>query len=95
MEYRYSALCDSNFIQVGDKYGFINDNGVPIGEIKYDDICSFYDGYACVGINKKYGQIDKNGIEVIKCEHYFYDVHIIYEKYKQNQLRIQKLKTII
>ena len=48
---------------MGDKYGFINEEGTKVIDYQYDDVeWGFYEGYAWVKKNGKWGLIDKKGI---------------------------------
>lgn len=47
------------------KYGFIDQQGNKIGEIKYDQACYFYNGMAQVVIDDKCGYINQEGKEII------------------------------
>lgn len=52
------------------KYGFINQNGEEITEIKYDYCYNYEYGYAPVVLNNKFGLVDFNGTEIIKPDTY-------------------------
>ncbi|WP_293302489.1 WG repeat-containing protein [Pedobacter sp. UBA4863] len=53
-------------IQVGNKWGLINIKGDVVGEIKYDEVGDFINGFAAVATDKDgWGFIDTSGREVI------------------------------
>ena len=47
------------------KWGFLDMNGLAIGEVKWDSIADFSEGLAAVTENNKYGYINKEGRVVI------------------------------
>jgi hypothetical protein len=52
-------------VRLGDKYGFIDENGIEITSIKYDEIQNFYEGLASVRVGDKWGFIDESCKEAI------------------------------
>ena len=56
-------------VHLNYKYGYINEKGEEICEIKYDSIGYFYAGFAHVSIKFKHGYINDKGIEVVPCEY--------------------------
>lgn len=57
------------FDRKGKKY-VSNINGEKIFDIKYDSLDNFYNDYAVIQNDSKYGLIDKNGNIVIDCKYY-------------------------
>lgn len=53
-------------VQLNDKYGYVNTEGVEVVPPKYDYIYAFTDGLAKVSLDDKYGFIDKNGKEIVE-----------------------------
>ena len=53
-------------IELNDKWGYIDEAGKEICEIKYEDIGYFCNGFGQVQLNNKWGFIDETGKEVIK-----------------------------
>jgi hypothetical protein len=51
-------------VQLNDKWGLINTEGVEITEIIYDNIEEFSNGMAVVALNKKFGAVNTLGKEV-------------------------------
>lgn len=77
-DFRNGFAIISNATENGYKHGFINTEGKEIltPGLKYDKVFPFCNGMAIVGnyISKrtfkfKYGYIDENGTEVIKCQY--------------------------
>ncbi|MBR1884703.1 MAG: WG repeat-containing protein [Clostridia bacterium] len=56
-------------VRIGDKWGFIDDEGKIVTEVKYDEIKDFHSGYAVVRIGNKYGVISKKGKQVGKVKY--------------------------
>jgi len=52
-------------VKIGDKWGFINEDGQVVIAPIYDDASNFFDGLAVVKIGSKWGYIDKTGQVVI------------------------------
>ena len=76
--------------------GLINiNNDHIVCACKYQFICDFNGKYAKVAILGKIGVINEKGIEIIKCEHEYMDIHKVLEKYILNLNRIEKLKTLV
>ena len=48
-------------VRIGDKKGFINEQGEEICEIKYDQVWNFENGFAVVRIGDKRGFINEQG----------------------------------
>lgn len=57
------------FDRKGNKY-VSNINGGKIFDIKYDSLDLFYNDYAVIQNDSKYGLIDKNGNIIIECKYY-------------------------
>jgi uncharacterized protein YlzI (FlbEa/FlbD family) len=95
-EYDYVSAYKNGFAKVllNGKCGFINKNGEEICECKYDFVSDFDKKFAVIELNGKYGFINDIGIEIIPCDYSFGDAQKLLEKYKLNQIRIAKLKTI-
>ena len=63
--YDYSVIFDGfTGVTLNGKWGFIDERGSEICEIKYDDVLNFKNGYAGVGIGGKYGFINQQGKEI-------------------------------
>jgi hypothetical protein len=61
-------------VKTGEKWGFINEQGVTVIPFKFDYANIFGNGYATVGMNGangqyKYGLINKSGAVVIPCKY--------------------------
>lgn len=56
-------------IKRNGKWGFINDKGNPVVEIKYDDCDSYDNGYGRVKKNGKWGIVDKTGKEIFETQY--------------------------
>lgn len=72
--YDYISPFDGNFAKVSQnkKYGIIDITGKVIVPCKYDNIYDFNEGLAWVRDEKgKFGCINKNGEEIIKCQYEF------------------------
>lgn len=50
--------------ELNNKYGFINDKGKEITEIKYDESYDFNDGFVMVKLDNEYKFIDTKGKEI-------------------------------
>ncbi len=61
----YNGNVTTYFNSNSMKSGFVNDLYTAICDSKYDKIYPFYNGYARVGINERYGLIDSTGKEII------------------------------
>lgn len=55
--------------EFNNKYGFIDENGLNITEIKYDSVHIFKTNLAKVEINGKWGIVDYDGDELIECKY--------------------------
>ena len=60
-------------VRIGNRVGFINNNGIEITPVKYDSAYCFNEGYAAVGLGehkeRKWGFLDNTGNEVISCKY--------------------------
>lgn len=52
-------------VELDKKFGFINENGEEITELKYDYVWNFQEGFAIARFQDKYCFINKDGKEVI------------------------------
>ena len=89
-------LCDECYcVKLDDKYGVINEEGIPITPVKYDRIEPFCNNFAKVQIGDKWSVIDKKGHELTEFKYdrielfenrNFYDTDdkpiIVFEKQK-------------
>jgi hypothetical protein len=82
-------------VWLNGKCGFIDRNYNEICEIKYDEVWHFENEFAYVRIGEIRGFINKQGIEVVACNYSYEIAKKLLKKYKLNQKRIEKLKTII
>ncbi|MCT8341272.1 WG repeat-containing protein [Flavobacteriaceae bacterium TK19130] len=67
--YDYLTYFSDNGLAItkkGDKFGYINANGVIIIDFLFDDARGFRNGYAGVKLNGKWGFIDKKGRFIIE-----------------------------
>jgi len=66
--YEYIGNFMGGFSRVkrNNKWGFVNEKGEEVGEIKYDLVGFFNSGFAPVMLNNKWGIIDATGKEI--CE---------------------------
>lgn len=73
---RAAAVYSCNRLAVHDssKWGYLNENGEEIIELKYDFTNTFKRGIAAVKLNGKWGFINKNGKQISA---FIYDEHII------------------
>ena len=55
-------------VRKGQKYGFINAEGIEVVECKYDNAWGFKNGFAVVQFDGKYGFIDEQGNEICRNE---------------------------
>ena len=71
-EYDYIGKFKEGFaiVKKGEKWGFIDKDGKPIGKFIYDWACDFSEGRAAVRKGEKWSFIDKNGKPI--CE-FIYD----------------------
>ena len=51
------------------KYGFIDEQGQTVGEVRWDAVNAFSNGYAAVQENGYWGFINKNNELVIPCQY--------------------------
>ena len=51
-------------VELDDKWGLIDKNGVEITPIKYDSVGDFKEGLSGVKLNNKCGFINNNGVEI-------------------------------
>ncbi len=52
------------WVNKGEKYAFIDSNGLFITEFKYDVVGGFENGFATVSVDSLYGFINAEGIEI-------------------------------
>jgi hypothetical protein len=67
--YEYLTYFSDNGLALtkkGNKFGYINENGVVIIDFKFDDARGFKNGFAGVKVNGKWGFIDRKGRFVIE-----------------------------
>ena len=58
-------------VKKNEKYGFINSIGIEVIPAKYDDLSSFYEGYAIAKLNGASGYINKKGEFLFKPSEHF------------------------
>ena len=56
-------------VKLNGKYGFINADGVQVGDVRWDTVKDFSSGYAGVQENGKWGFIDHGNTLVIPCRY--------------------------
>jgi hypothetical protein len=82
-------------VQSDNKYGFINEFGEEICEIKYDYASEFKNDFAFVKLNGKYGAINRLVDEIIEPIYNVDELYNTLEQYIKNQERNLKLNQLI
>lgn len=75
----FASVCLNN------KWGFVDENGDEICEIKYDYVWYFENEFAYVRIGNKHGYINRQGIEVVECKYKYKQACVLLEKYNSNK----------
>ena len=52
-------------VELNDKWGFVNQKGEEVVELKYVKVYNFHEGLAQVMLNRKWGYVDTKGEEVV------------------------------
>lgn len=89
-----TIICAMNTIK-NIHHCILTNHGYKIYKNKYLQINRFYEGFANVCSYKNDGYIDKTGVEVVTCKYNYVDAKLMLEKYKSNQIRKQKLLSIL
>jgi hypothetical protein len=82
-------------VRLNGKWGFINEKYEEVIKCKYDDCEAFDNGFALVSLKEKYNYINNQGQTNLNWVDNWQDSMLLLEKYKFNQNRILKLKTIV
>lgn len=94
-DYVYDFIFGIAIVFLNGKNGIINNKGKEICDIKYDDINCFDYGYTLLSLNNKFSYINEKGKEITPFVNTWFYADELLQKYKLNQKRIQKLKTIV
>ena len=70
-------------VELNDKWGFVNTEGVEVVKVKYHEVDDFSEGFAGVKLDGKWGFVNTEGKEVVKVKYdwvyYFHDGFAIVE----------------
>ncbi|HRP03210.1 MAG TPA: WG repeat-containing protein [Candidatus Kapabacteria bacterium] len=86
-------------VNLKDKWGFIDTNGIEVVKPEYDYVDNFTDLYALVNYNNKYGIINKKGELIIPCEYkhlnsFYYGLSLYQDKNAYWFINIKREKVL-